>query len=566
MPSLSIIVPVYNALPYLRSALESLKGQRFTDIEVLCVNDGSTDGSQEVMEEFAASDGRFRVIEKPNGGYGSAVNVGLDQAAGEYVGILEPDDWVEPDMFLRLWQARQRSGKPAADVVKCGWADEYPSGTSVATTLMSLYPRPQEGRIDSLVELLRYHPSVWSCIYRRDFLQQCGIRMEEAPGAGWVDNPFFYETLCAANKIQWIPWVGYHYRHHGLQSSAPARLDYRIPFDRLDDCWEIVDRLDASDQVRQMLALRSFNYATSMMNTLDFTDCLDRGADFWQRLRLLYRTLDRDMVLQSSRISFERKRYFMQVRGEVMLDGGAGRSKAKGDARPVVAVVPVRNHSRYLYEFVDALFKGGCSKIIFVDCGSWDLSRDFIAAMKGQGLVVQWVSKQEREAFRGLGHQEGGGCLFDSGSAETLAVVIDPTARVKPGFTRSVDKAARECELPFVIADDRIIAGEVPADSLTPTCYRPNLSLVVALLPQALSMVFKEGSAVLDGREKGIRWHAGGVLGMDPIKRSRYARSLEASEVPASGQKTDASPLWRRAAKKLANVWIASQLKKGRLA
>ncbi len=104
MPYFSIIVPVYNVAPYLREALDSVLAQTFTDWECLCVDDGSTDGSSAILDEYAAKDARFRVWHKENGGVSSARNLGLDNARGEYIGFLDPDDILMPERFALAHQ------------------------------------------------------------------------------------------------------------------------------------------------------------------------------------------------------------------------------------------------------------------------------------------------------------------------------------------------------------------------------------------------------------------------------------------------------------------------------
>ena len=100
----SIVVPVYNVEQYLRECLDSLINQTLEDIEIICVNDGSTDGSLSILREYESNDSRVKVIDKPNAGYGQTMNVGMDVASGEYVGVVDSDDCVATDMYERLYQ------------------------------------------------------------------------------------------------------------------------------------------------------------------------------------------------------------------------------------------------------------------------------------------------------------------------------------------------------------------------------------------------------------------------------------------------------------------------------
>ena len=98
----SVVAATYNKEKYLDQALASLEEQSFPFLEIICVNDGSTDGSPAIMRAHAAHDPRIRIIDKPNGGYGAAVNRGIDEATGDWLAILEPDDWIERGMFADL--------------------------------------------------------------------------------------------------------------------------------------------------------------------------------------------------------------------------------------------------------------------------------------------------------------------------------------------------------------------------------------------------------------------------------------------------------------------------------
>ena len=102
-PKISVIIPVYNAEEFLEESITSVLNQTFKDIELVCVNDGSKDNSLEMLNNFAKKDSRVKVIDKPNGGCGSARNMSLDNATGEYVYFFDPDDYVLPDAFEKLY-------------------------------------------------------------------------------------------------------------------------------------------------------------------------------------------------------------------------------------------------------------------------------------------------------------------------------------------------------------------------------------------------------------------------------------------------------------------------------
>ncbi len=104
LPLISIIVPVYNVRAYLRKCLDSICGQTYKNLEIVVVDDGSTDGSGEICDEYAQLDNRVKVIHSKNGGLSSARNIGLNNALGEYIGFVDSDDWIDYDMYEFLWE------------------------------------------------------------------------------------------------------------------------------------------------------------------------------------------------------------------------------------------------------------------------------------------------------------------------------------------------------------------------------------------------------------------------------------------------------------------------------
>ena len=103
MPKVSIIIPVYNVESYIRTCIDSVLAQSLKDLEIICVDDGSTDSSPAILDDYASKDSRVKVIHKPNRGYGHSMNVGYEAATGEYIGIVESDDYILPDMYGTLY-------------------------------------------------------------------------------------------------------------------------------------------------------------------------------------------------------------------------------------------------------------------------------------------------------------------------------------------------------------------------------------------------------------------------------------------------------------------------------
>lgn len=245
-PALSILIPIYNVKPYLQQCLESIAAQTFEDYEVLCVDDGSTDGSSAVLDAFCSLDERFVALHKGNGGYGAAVNYALDRARGDYVGIVEPDDYLVPEAYELLMGAARQTGSP--DIVKGAYWRVLPEDDEGNCELLPanyLHGIEKVGEPFALkddAEFLYHHPSIWSAVYRRSFLVDRGIRMREIPGAGWADNPFLVETLVQARSIVYMDEPVYCYREFNVGSSSNVK-DPSIIWSRWFDMDEILRNL-----------------------------------------------------------------------------------------------------------------------------------------------------------------------------------------------------------------------------------------------------------------------------------------------------------------------------------
>ena len=113
---ISVIVPVYNIKEYLPRCVKSICAQTYSNLEILLVDDGSTDGTGQLCDELAVSDKRIRVLHKENGGSSSARNMGIENASGKYLGFVDSDDYIEPDMYEKLYQALQRYDVPIAQI------------------------------------------------------------------------------------------------------------------------------------------------------------------------------------------------------------------------------------------------------------------------------------------------------------------------------------------------------------------------------------------------------------------------------------------------------------------
>ena len=219
MPKVSVIVPVYNSEKYLKECLDSILSQTMADIEIICVNDGSTDGSYDILDEYKSKDSRIKIINKPNTGYGSSLNLGILESRGEFIGVVESDDYIEPTTYELLYKyANQYS----VDLVKCDWYSFSSKNGRNKNKCMSSIPNSlvnsiqEGGRAELMFEVF---PPIWTFLYRRSFLLDNKIRFLETLGASYQSVSFVFKTLSLTKKVYLTSTPLIHYRKDNPSSS-----------------------------------------------------------------------------------------------------------------------------------------------------------------------------------------------------------------------------------------------------------------------------------------------------------------------------------------------------------
>ena len=230
MGKISIIVPVYNVELYLPQCIESLIKQSYPNLEILLVDDGSTDNSGKICDEYALKDSRIRVFHQSNAGAASAKNVGLDHATGDYIAFIDSDDYVELNWIETLVSAAE---KHQADIVEYDF-DKIFTGRS---ELVNHYP--DRHKLFSSEEYLAQYLFNWTCslfwnkLFKTSLIGDIRFRKERR----CIDDEFFtYKVISNAEKIVRINDVLYHYRQRA--SSAVSSLKNRRQI--TDDSLEIL--------------------------------------------------------------------------------------------------------------------------------------------------------------------------------------------------------------------------------------------------------------------------------------------------------------------------------------
>ncbi len=222
MCKVSVIVPVYNVAAYLSTCLNSILNQTLEDIEVICINDGSTDGSREILNRYAKQDQRVRVLHRENRGYGASMNIGLDIAQGDFIGIVESDDCILPDMYKTLYTT---AVSEELDLVKSEayyWYESIEYQKRIHYSHLESYFDRILGDMDRNI-LCKFYMNVWTGIYRRDFLNQYGIRFHESLGASYQDNGFWMQTVLYCKRAKWLNQAFYLYRQDNETASVKSK-------------------------------------------------------------------------------------------------------------------------------------------------------------------------------------------------------------------------------------------------------------------------------------------------------------------------------------------------------
>ncbi|MBF0957871.1 MAG: glycosyltransferase [Atopobium sp.] len=341
-PLVSLVVPIYNVADYLEQCLASIQSQSYTNLEIICLNDGSTDSSLALLEAYAARDGRIVIIDKENEGYGKTCNRGIAAAHGTWVGIVEPDDYLEPTMVQELVDLIQvNGGEDQVDIARSAYwrvfgnqkngragvkAQVKNGAGSTEHRIPCAYkgrvkPKQQPCSIDQMAQLLLHHPAIWTALYRKEFLTQNNISFKEVPGAGWVDNPFLIASHCCGARLVYTDSALYNYRENGYAEAATfARCQPKIPLERWNDMMDVVDaRNITSNAVLDALTLRGINYALLTKDALIWREEHDAAGQINSEVRDLlaksFERMDAKRVFENPAISSTGKVLFAQVRG-----------------------------------------------------------------------------------------------------------------------------------------------------------------------------------------------------------------------------------------------------------
>lgn len=290
MPKISIIVPIYNTEEYLAKSISSLRNQTLSDIQIILVNDGSTDESYTICKEIAKNDNRIHLVDKPNGGVSSARNVGLELATGDYIGFVDPDDWIEPNMYENMYNMITKTD---ADVCMCNYLVErfgrrIPVLLPIEQTILHRHEVVHEIVANMLAGPTLGSPSVMGSVcrllIRKELIEKNQVRFSHEVQY-MEDLIFCVQTLLRSRTISIDHGLYYHYVFRSDSASYKYRVDMEIGvrqvFEMLED---ILTEEAVYDELEGRMTLR---YVNSCIELVANEAHFDNKKSFSERLEVI---------------------------------------------------------------------------------------------------------------------------------------------------------------------------------------------------------------------------------------------------------------------------------------
>ena len=258
MKKVSVIVPVYNVERYLEECLDSLKNQTYTNLEIILIDDGSTDGSGSICDNYASQDNRFKVVHQINQGAACAKNRGLDVFTGDYFTFLDSDDYVECDWIESMYNVMNEHD---CDIVECSFVKKYINREEKVYSL-----EKEQQKIFDTSEYLKFyidhwHSSLlWNKLFKRELTKDIRFKNERR----CIDDEFYTYKLCSnAKKVVLIDKVLYHYRQRKSSAVFSDKNEYQRTIDALD---VLVERFKWIKEKHKYIAKYYYNHDVDILN------------------------------------------------------------------------------------------------------------------------------------------------------------------------------------------------------------------------------------------------------------------------------------------------------------
>ncbi len=314
----SVIVPVYKVEKYLVQCLDSILNNTLKDIEVLLFDQCEVDACRAIIEMYTnglKKDSRINAFHNENNGYGAKVNMGINLAKGEYISIIEPDDFIEPTMFEEMYNYAKKLN---ADVVKAPYY-EYRDATksspesknicNFAEQILLTTPQNSLFSVLDYPKLMQVHASLWTGLYRTEYIKEKEIKFIEAKGSAYVDVGFRIDTLLNTDKVAWLSKPFYNYRVSN-QSSSTNSWDLSAMVQR----WkEAHDKFNKTPKLYDKIG--KYLFFDEFYNTANyiFTDYKVTEDDF-KKIKENFQSVPDDIILNTIDLPMSAKKIALQIK------------------------------------------------------------------------------------------------------------------------------------------------------------------------------------------------------------------------------------------------------------
>ena len=286
MKKLSVIIPVYNVAEYLDQCLTSVCNQTLHNLEIICVNDGSTDGSDKILEKWAKKDSRIQIINQENAGLSAARNTGIPYATGDYITFLDSDDWIAEDFYKTLFDSAILND---ADIAVGNVIYYYNQSKMYFgfVSMLSFYNDKLLLSTTSDKQHVLQSCAVWNKIYRRELIIDNNLRFYH--GKNVEDFPFTFVSVALANKIVCCPFANLYYRQRAtsIMRDAPQQAkNVQDVFDNLQQLrldiksFGIDDNSVFNDYLLNLTIKNLFAWAEKLQDKKARTDYIKTAIDY----------------------------------------------------------------------------------------------------------------------------------------------------------------------------------------------------------------------------------------------------------------------------------------------
>ncbi|OTG86721.1 hypothetical protein B9T31_06915 [Acinetobacter sp. ANC 4558] len=383
-PKVSVIIPIHNVEDYLKNCLDSVVNQTLKDIEIILINDGSTDNSLNIIHEYLVNDNRIVLINntEASGNSGTPRNQGIYKARGEYIAFVDSDDWIELNMFERLYA---RGVKSNSDIVcSGGFFRENADGTTITEKIINSRFIPTESERSKLF-LSSHFPIVWYRIYKREMILDNHILFGEVKTS--ADLPFAFKSLLKANQVDKIEEIFYHYRF-GRPGSTIERRQGTGAFEMYKSYDNIVDYLKKHNLYDEYITFVMYKAVGDYFYNSKFISD-DLKNDFKEKLANLIQA----HKINNYGLFSENARKFLDILKT--FKNPTPSNLTLDESKPTVSIIiPCHNVETYLSRCLDSILKQHLQdiEIIIINDGSTDGTLDIIKRYYSENPSIKVIN------------------------------------------------------------------------------------------------------------------------------------------------------------------------------